>query len=459
MSRKPTSIRTAPAGARARAPRAQAPGTLQLCLFDDITKWSVRALVEQLAAVPPDTPVVLRINCDGGEVTQGFALANALRAHPGRKVGIVEGVCASAATFPACACDELQMYAESLFMVHSPWGGRDGGAQELETQAGVLRKMAALMVSMYQRKTGADEETVRQWLAGDTWLEPQEAKEAGFCDVILGVALPPAARAKVRRFKALFRPGGAPSPGAHPRKKQRNPMPLPENLRSKLAKHGLADDDSNMQSALAAYLAESEDGPEARRDMAKAVAAAGDEPEASDDDPEDDETSTGDGTPKNLRTDAHADPAIRKLIASLQSKVTQQDKTIGQLTQDRDQRAEKDFYAAAEKYTSRKDAEEYLQATGGDHGRALALIKKLPVKNSAYKRFFAGGAPVDGTPAPAAQSVEATKVVRTGNREVHLHGFGLAQVARKIAADRKLSLEAAYKAAIRERPDLAASGQ
>lgn len=230
-------------------------------LYDEISLWSVRGIVAQLRSAP-DAPVTLRINSPGGDVQEGFALASALRTHRGRKVAVVEGVCASAATFPACACDELHMHPESLLMIHNPWGGTAGDADDMESYADVLRKMTDLMVGMYQRKTGADEKTVRDWLSRDTWMTPQEAKDAGFCDAIVSSEATPSARANLRRFAAKLK---------LPPAQRKRITAMKDQLRNKLATHGLAEDDGNMMDAYLSYLAETEDGPEDRKAMAAAM--------------------------------------------------------------------------------------------------------------------------------------------------------------------------------------------
>src|SRR4051812_36577445 len=103
---------------------------LRISLYDDITPEVARDIAAQLSA-NPDADLVLRINSPGGEVTSGYALANAIKAHLGSKIAVIDGLCASAATFPACACDEIHMHAESLFMVHGAWSEVSGGPAEM----------------------------------------------------------------------------------------------------------------------------------------------------------------------------------------------------------------------------------------------------------------------------------------------------------------------------------------
>ena len=151
------------APARTARPKAAAPGErLELDLYGEINAWSVRDLIATLRA-NPNADVTLRINSPGGDVIEGFALANVLQGHAGKKVAIVEGACCSAATFIACAC-EVRMYPESFLMVHGPSADTWGGVEDMESAAALLSKMRDLMTNMYTRKTGADEATVRAWL-------------------------------------------------------------------------------------------------------------------------------------------------------------------------------------------------------------------------------------------------------------------------------------------------------
>lgn len=195
-------------------------------LYDEISFWgwsSERFIRELRAAAGQD--LELHLNSPGGDVFEGFAIANALRTHQGKKVAIVDGLCASAATFPAVVCDELVMYDAGMLMIHDPWGLAIGGAEDMEAQAEVLRKITDQMVALYARKTKASEEQIRAWVSAETWFTPKEAKAAGFCDRIADQAAKIDARAVQRyaarwrnppQFQALAKPA-APKPSPSPR--------------------------------------------------------------------------------------------------------------------------------------------------------------------------------------------------------------------------------------------------
>lgn len=439
------------------------PASLQIALYGEINSWTVRDIVAQLQAAP-GAEVTLKINSPGGDVTEGFALANVLRSHTGKKTAIVEGVCASAATFPLCACDTVQMHPESLLMVHSPWGITEGGAEEMESYAAVLDKMASLCAGLYMRKTGATEEQVRGWMKGETWFKPDEALAAGFADEILTTGAPPAARASAARYVAMARKNkdktkmakatendGIPDGGA-----------IPENLRAKLAKHGMGEDPSReeMMAAYMTYMEETDDGPAERREMKRCMEKMAmdgdDEPEAKMDMDEDDEESSADKGKKmaaKLRQSANLDPAVAKLVDSLTGSNAKLAKRLDTYEAKEKARAEEEFYVSAEKYTSREDAKDYLAKCGGSAEAALGLIRKLP-QRSVFGRLFAGGSPVGGSTSKDAP-VEAKKTVRTGhNQTTTLHGLGLAAMAKKTAGKSWAELAAEQVRIARERPDL-----
>lgn len=416
---------------------------LALTLYENISPWSVRPLIDQLRQAP-EADVRLYINSDGGDVVAAFQLANVLRAHKGRSIGIVEGICASAATFIACACSELHMFAESLFMIHNPWGGLNGGAEDLESYAQVLRRMTDLSVQLYQRKTGADETKIRGWMAAETHMTPEEAKAAGFCDQILLDTPTPAARARTQRIVAQLRRNTT-------RSTRMIMAGLPDELRAKLAKHGLGENPTreDVMAAFMTYLSTTDDGTEARQEMMRCVNAL------KDDDFEE-ESSTGDGPKSKLRQNTAADPGVQKLVEDLTGQMSAMQKKVESYEAAERSRRETEFFAVAKLHTTEADAKDYVKACNGDFDKALALIKKLPKRSTVMGAWYAGGRPIGGTSSQAsAETYEKTKTIQHTGRRLHLHGYGLAQLAKKIASDKKVPLLEAYKQAARERPDLA----
>ena len=67
----------------------------------------------------------LQINSPGGSVWDGYAIYNALQAHPASITAHIVGVAASAASFIAMAADEIVAYRPSEMMIHDASGWLD----------------------------------------------------------------------------------------------------------------------------------------------------------------------------------------------------------------------------------------------------------------------------------------------------------------------------------------------
>ena len=126
----------------------------------------------------------LRINSVGGSVTEGLAIANAIKRHKGGVTAHVDGLAASMATVIAVSADETVMADNGIFMVHEPWSVGQGTADDLRAEADVLDKMKKSLVRSYTKKTGMDDEEVEELMRAETWMNAQEALAYGFIDYI-----------------------------------------------------------------------------------------------------------------------------------------------------------------------------------------------------------------------------------------------------------------------------------
>lgn len=141
--------------------------------------------VPALAALDVDT-IHLRINSPGGDVFAAESMCQALREHPARIVGHIDGVAASAATAIACACDDTVMSSGAMYMIHQSWTFAWGNADEMEATVALLRKVDGVLAGQYVATTGKDLEQVQSWMKAETWFTAQEAVEAGFVKSIAG---------------------------------------------------------------------------------------------------------------------------------------------------------------------------------------------------------------------------------------------------------------------------------
>lgn len=128
--------------------------------------------------------VHLRFNSPGGDVFDGRAIAAALDAFPGKKVGHVDGWAASAASFILMHCDEIEIAAGAMVMIHNGWTIAAGDNRVMADTAALLQKIDAAIQDDYMRKVNVDQQQVVDWMNAETWFSAEEAVQHGFADRI-----------------------------------------------------------------------------------------------------------------------------------------------------------------------------------------------------------------------------------------------------------------------------------
>lgn len=207
---------------RAEVPKVRGDDTTAVVrLYDAIDSYggpwgvSAREFVGVLDDLPDSvTTIELRINSPGGEVWEGLAILNALRAHDARFVAVVEGVAASAASFIAAGADELVMAPNSELFIHRAWGLVVGNADDMRKFAAELEHEDRNLASIYASKAGG---SVDEWLArmsDETWYSADEAVAAGLADRVGGA--PASDQAKNRFDLSIFSRRPAASGTQHP---------------------------------------------------------------------------------------------------------------------------------------------------------------------------------------------------------------------------------------------------
>ena len=198
-------------------------------------------IIQQLAGVDGD--VVVRVNSGGGDVYEGLAIMNALRAHPGEVLVIVEGLAASAASFIAVGGGtRVVCRPHAELMIHEAWAMADGNAADMTKAAGDLDRVSANLASIYADRAGGDPDVWRQRMRAETWFSAEEALAAGLVDAVEDARAPvkPAALGR-SRVMARFRFNGrreAPAPdiNAPAGQKEEQSMTLLNELAQTLGK-------------------------------------------------------------------------------------------------------------------------------------------------------------------------------------------------------------------------------
>jgi ATP-dependent protease ClpP protease subunit len=141
----------------------------------------------------------LQINSPGGSVWDGYAIYNALQAHPATITAHIIGVAASAASFIAMAADEVVAYRPSELMIHDAAGYVDLWMManpadlarvmvELEDLRVSLDQTSDEIAAIYARKAGGSVAEWRAAMTATTWYTPDSGLAAGLVDRINGDA-------------------------------------------------------------------------------------------------------------------------------------------------------------------------------------------------------------------------------------------------------------------------------
>lgn len=160
-----------------------------LHILGDISSWpwdesdtSCANVVDAIAALPDTVAdVTVHINSFGGEVAEGIAIYNALKASPAHVTTVCEGFACSIASVIFMAGDERVMRPASLIMVHNPWMSATGNSAELRRAADDLDAMAQLSKTAYLTAAGdsLDAETLDALMDAETWITPEDAVAYG----------------------------------------------------------------------------------------------------------------------------------------------------------------------------------------------------------------------------------------------------------------------------------------
>lgn len=195
---------------------ARTDDELVIDLFDSIGRgfWSegitAKSIARALAEHGDAKSIVVRVNSPGGDVFEGTAIYNLLRAHGGNVTVRIIGIAASMASVIALAGSRVEMAANALFMIHNPWALEIGDANEMRRTAAWLDKIKTTLLEVYDGHSNLGRDAIAKLMDAETWMTAAEAEEAGFVDEVLAVADEPEdddsadAKARGRAIVAKF---------------------------------------------------------------------------------------------------------------------------------------------------------------------------------------------------------------------------------------------------------------
>ncbi|MES0444972.1 MAG: head maturation protease, ClpP-related [Desulfobacterales bacterium] len=153
---------------------------------------SAAKFAQDLSSVRNVQTINARINSVGGNVMEGTAIYNTLVNHSAAINIIIDGWAISAASFIAMAGagegNSITMAENGMMMIHKPWAGSVGTADDLRKTAEMMDKAEVNIIKTYQSKVDKTDDELATMMAEETWMTGQEALDHGFVDSLTGSA-------------------------------------------------------------------------------------------------------------------------------------------------------------------------------------------------------------------------------------------------------------------------------
>lgn len=142
-------------------------------------------IISQVENQKEATAFDLIINSVGGSVDVAFDIYNYLTSLNIPLKSIGRELVASAGTIIFMAGSERILEPSTEFMIHLPWGGVEGTAQEISDYSEMLKKYEKKIIDFYINTTGLNEEAIRPLLNYETWLSAKLANDLRFTTSVL----------------------------------------------------------------------------------------------------------------------------------------------------------------------------------------------------------------------------------------------------------------------------------
>jgi ATP-dependent protease ClpP protease subunit len=164
---------------------------------------TAKQFAADLRALGDVSTIDLRVNSDGGLVTDARAMWTLLVEHKAKITTHIDGIAASAASFVALAGDEIIIAEGGFIMIHNARGGCYGEAKDMRDAALVLELVNGTMRDTYAARTKQTTAQIEKWMNAETWFTGAEAVKYGFADRIVENVRVAACVSSPERFKNL----------------------------------------------------------------------------------------------------------------------------------------------------------------------------------------------------------------------------------------------------------------
>jgi len=160
---------------------------MKIVLYGDIGgKIDGDYLGQSIASLTEEDTIEVRINSIGGSVLEGYSIYSALLNSPAKVVVYVDYLAASIASLIMLAGDEINIAENGRVMLHSAFIPSKKINDKQKTALEAINKDLKMLL---MKRTGNNEEWVNSVVSAkkDTWLNAEQAKEAGLVDNIIPI--------------------------------------------------------------------------------------------------------------------------------------------------------------------------------------------------------------------------------------------------------------------------------
>lgn len=129
----------------------------------------------------------LYINTPGGAITAGMAIYDTMQFVKCDVATYCVGQAASLGALLLCAGSKGKRFAlpNSRIMIHQPWGGVQGTAEDISRQTKEILRMRQKLNEILAYHTGKDIKTIEKDTDRDYFMSAEEAKEYGIVDEVI----------------------------------------------------------------------------------------------------------------------------------------------------------------------------------------------------------------------------------------------------------------------------------
>ena len=141
----------------------------------------IKDFKETLSAIPNGSKLNMYVNSVGGSVFATSSIVSMLQRAKERGIVIdayIDGLACSCASWLIMVANNINIYKNSVMMIHKPMTYSFGNANDLAKDIEVLNKIEnGVIIPMYEARMKCDKKKLKNMIDAETWLTAEEINE------------------------------------------------------------------------------------------------------------------------------------------------------------------------------------------------------------------------------------------------------------------------------------------